>query len=373
MSGTLNGSPLLRAALTVPRWGIWTADVVAATGEAIAPGTRVELVIGGATYSGTVRYGGAYREATRYRIVGGADGWSRELLDRSYQSALEVRRSNVLADAARECGETLGNLGEDVRVGPAFVRHRGEASLVLDAVAPEAWYVDEAGVTQLGARPAQAFALPYVVADSAPDRGLVTVQAESIVGLVPGAQLEGIEAASVRHELTGGGLRSHIWGTRAATSERLLGALRSLVAWLTRETWFHRLVEYRVVGVSSGFVDLRPVRSSVGAPALASVPLGFGVPGAAADPQTGSTCLVAFVDGDPTRPRVISYEGPSGAAHIPEVLELDADEMTIGGSESSPTTATGRFIRYGDPLTFSAPGPGFALAPTPFLCSKVRG
>jgi CRP-like cAMP-binding protein len=35
MSGTLNGTPLTRAVLTVPRWGIWTADVVAATGEAI--------------------------------------------------------------------------------------------------------------------------------------------------------------------------------------------------------------------------------------------------------------------------------------------------------------------------------------------------
>lgn len=373
MSGTLAGRPMLRCALTVPRWGIWQADAVVASSEPIAVGTRVVLELGGATYSGTVRSGGVWRDAGRYRVVGGAGGWSTVLRDRSYQSALGVRRDNVVADAARECGETIGDTWDDARLGPHFVRVAGEASQVLDAVATESWHVDELGDTQLGRRAPSTFARPYVVAERNDERGLLVIQAESIVGLVPGATVEGLEVSSVRHELAESGLRSVIYATRETVADRLVGAMRGLVRWLTRETAFHRLVEYRVVGVSVGLLDLRPVRSSAGAPALVAVPMLHGVPGTSAEPQPGSTCLVAFVDGDPTRPMVVAYEGPTCAAYRPDVLSILADELTLGDSESAPTNPAGRFVRYGDPIIFAAPGPGVVAAPAPFTCSRARG
>lgn len=373
MSGTLDGRPMLRCALTVPRWGIWHADAVVASGEAIAVGTRVVVELGGATYSGTVRSGGVWREEGRYRIVGGAGGWSTELRDRSYQSALGVRRDNVVADAARECGETLGDTWDDARLGPHFARPAGEASLVLDAVAPESWHVDGLGDTQLGVRAPAAFGLPYVVAERHDARGVLVVQAEGIAGLVPGATLEGIEVASVRHELTEGGIRSVLWAHRDSLTDRLAGAVRALVRWFTRETAYHRLVEYRVVKVSSGLLDLRPVRASTGAPALVAVPMVHGVPGTSAEPQTGSTCLVVFVDGDPTRPMVVAYEGPTGAAYRPDVLSILADELTLGDSEMGVANPAGRFVRYGDSVTFGAPGPGTLLIGAPAPVSRARG
>jgi hypothetical protein len=389
MSGTLQGLPLLRCALTVPRWGAWHADAVVASGTALEVGARVSLVLGGATYSGTVRAGGVWREEGRYRIVAGADGWARSVLDRSYQSALGVRRRNVVADAAREVGETIGDSWlDDVRVGPHFARSVGTASDVLDAVAADGWYLDEAGVTQLGARPAVAFALPYVLDAQRLDSGVLVVKAEDITGLVPGAQLEGGTAASVRHELTEGGLRSVVWLARESAADRMMGAFRSLVRWLTRETAYHRLVEYRVASVASGTLDLRPARGASGMPALTAVPMAHGVPGASAEPQVGSTCLVAFVDGDPTRPTVVAYEGPLGSAHRADAIgfeadaiELDADALTVGSSETVPTAPLGRMLRYGDTFGVVIPALGPSKidllldAPTTgvALCSRVRG
>ena len=71
MSGTLQGLPLLRCALTVPRWGSWHADAVVASGTALEVGSRVSLVLGGATYSGTIRAGGAWRDV----VASGRVAW----------------------------------------------------------------------------------------------------------------------------------------------------------------------------------------------------------------------------------------------------------------------------------------------------------
>lgn len=356
MSGTIQGRPMLRCALQLARWGIWHAHVVSVAVPDIAEGSRVELVLGGVSYSGTVRHGGTFREESRFHIVGGADGWGREVLDRSYQSALGVRRENVVADAAREVGETIGGDWGGARLGQHYARAKGPASYVLDAVSPEAWHVDEAGITRQGVRPEAAYSGQYVLAEPKLDRRLLVVQAESLAGLVPGAQLEGGVAASVRHELTTNGLRSLVWLDREHAADRFVGAIRGLVRWLTAETAYHAVYEYRVVAASGGTLDLRPARSSSGMPALSAVPAWAGVPGASGVPANGSSAFVAFVDGDPTRPVVVAYEGALGAAHRASSVTLEADELTIGDSESGVVSATGRFVRWGDTVVFPTPG-----------------
>jgi hypothetical protein len=374
MSGTLQGRPLLRCALTVPRWGIWHADAVVASGEALPVGARVELELGGVVHSGTVRTGGVFREEGRYHIVGGADGWAKTVLDRSYHSALGVRRENVVADAAREVGESIGEGWGGARLGQHYARPRGPASAVLEAVAPEAWHVGEDGVTRPGARQERAFEGDYVLADKHLDRRLLVLQAERLEGLVPGAQLEGGVAASIRHELTEDTLRSLVWLERDRAADRLLGALRGLVRWLTAETAFHAVYEYRVVSASGGTVDLRPARGSTGMPALASVPAWAGIAGASSRVAPGSSCYVAFVDGNPTRPIVVAYEGSLGASHRAEAVEVLADELVLGDSETGVLNPTGRFVRWGDSVLWGSPGPASAIAPGPGTpVARARG
>lgn len=372
MSGTLNGRPLLRCALQVPRWGIWQAEVVVASGERIADGERVSLVLGGVEHVGTVRSGGVLLEEGRYRIVGGADGWARTVLDKSYQSALGVRRENVVADAAREVGESIGSGWDGARLGAHFARVRGPASLVLDAVAPEAWHVDESGTTRPGARPEADYEGTYVLADARHERRLLVVQAEQLQGLVPGARIEGGVVSSVRHELTERGLRSIVWLSREGTADRLIGAIRGLVRWLTAETAFHAVYEYRVVASSGGALDLRPARGSAAVPALTAVPAWAGIPGGSGAPAQGAAAFVAFVDGDPTRPVVVAYEGPAGAAHRARSVTLEADELTIGNSESGVLDATGRFVRWGDTVQFPSTPGAAPIVPPPGAATVAR-
>lgn len=340
-TGKLNGLMVERAAVTLPRWGVWTADVQVASGDLQASAATLELA--GLTLVGTVLpdRGNVYRERGFYKIVGGAGGWRRTVPPRAYRNGPGVKLSTVVKDAAREAGETLSTFTDRV-VGPSFVRPRGDAGRVLDLLAPQRWHVGEDGVTRLAVRAAAPFGEPYQVMDRRPDRAMLTVAAESIVGLVPGATLEGIEAATVRHELTPAGLRTHIAAYVAGMGDKLLGALGRVVRALTRRAFFLGQYEYRVDGGASGYVDLSPVGASIGLPHLANVAMRSGMPGGSGDPATGTTVLVGFINGDPGRPFVCGFEGASGDAAVPTTARVDASAGVELGN------ATGRVVRYGD-------------------------
>lgn len=380
-TATLSDRDVLRCTVVLPRWGVWHADVLVASGDDLEQGAACVLELAGLRLVGSVQRGGSYRERGWYRIRGGSGGWTTTIPERAYRNAAGVKLRTVLDDAARESGETLGTY-TDRRIGPAFVRQRGAGVLVLDQLEPDGWYVDEAGVTQIGARPAAAYSLPFVVVDSMPATPGVVVSAESLVGLVPGAVLtvDGatIEAATVRHELTPDGLRSHVWGTGGGL-DRMAGAMGRIIDARTAWAWYLGAYEYLVAAVVGGFLDLRPARAAAHLPKLANVPMGTGTPGASGEPVAGSSVVVQFLDGDPTRPRVVGYEGPSGGAHEPATAALmAAGAVEVGGTEASvaaTAAATHRYVRWGEiamgPLSL---GVAFTLTPdvTNPTMSKAR-
>ncbi len=354
-TGTLNGIAITRAAITIPRWGAWVADVETVL-DTEQSGAAV-IVVGGLELRGTIVRGGIDEERGRYRVVAGAAGWRSIVPARSYRNAAGVRLATILGDAAGEVGETWGTL-PDTRIGGAYVRQLAEASRVLDDLGPEGWHVDELGVTQWGLRAAAEYALPYAVMQDHRARGLLTVAAEDLRGLVPGAVLEGRQVASVRHEL-GETLRSHLH--MLETSDQTLGAFRRLVEWVIASLGYLGSYEYQIRAVSGGYVDVSPVRSASGLPQLANVPVRVGIPGGAGEPAVGSSCVVRFLDGDPTRPYVSDLEGESGGSWLPVSTTLTAADATeLGGSEPvNPVTAPGRFLRWGDtvqgPVAFGQP------------------
>lgn len=357
MSGTLNDETLIRATLVMPRWGIWWADVQVATSEVFSG--QVTLTIGGLSLKGTVISGGSYHEQGWYRIVAGNGGW-RTIIDAAgYRNESGVKLGVVLQDAARACGENLGTIPPTSRVGPAFARPRGEASRVLDLLSSEAWHIDNDGITQLGLRASTTYEGDYTLIASHPSRQSFTVQAEDLTGLVPGAQIEDVEVSSVRHELTPTGLRSHVWADPTKRTDRQFALLRAVVRTLLHPTEFHKRWEYRVTQVSDGYLDLRPVRSSLGLPDLANVPMRVGIPGGGGAPQIGTTVLVGFVDGDPTRPYVCDYEGEAGAGWLPTTVKLDASQsIAIGASTAvgvDLAAAEATVLRSGDFVTCIVP------------------
>ena len=370
-TATLAGAPVERGTLLIPRAGVPVADVRVASEVELSG--DVELVFGGLTLAMHVVSGDVFTSRGWYRLVGGKGGLRVDVPARSYRAEGGVKRSTVLRALAADCGETITLPATESKLGPAFVRPAEEASRTLDAVAPDGWYVDEAGAVQIGARAAATFTAAYSLIDRRPDLGLLTVAAEDLSALLPGAIVEGVEAGSVRHELGPDSVRSHIWTVREERADAGAATFAALVRAFTRETFFHAVYEYRVISVAGGYLDLRPMRSARGLPDLSNVPMRSGSPGAAGTPVAGSSVLVGFLDGDPTRPAVLSYEGPAGSAHSPADVTISADgAVTVGGTELTSTiNSAGRFVRYGDPIIFSAPGPGTVTLPGASVISLV--
>lgn len=329
MSGTLNSIPLVGAALVEPAWGIWQADVVAASGELQSGAATLEL--GGRKLQGTIIGGGVAREEGRYRLVAGAGGWRKPLPSRAYKNGGGVRLETVLSDLAREAGEKLGTVDQAKRIGKAFVRQAGVGTLALNELVTEGWYVDDAGVTQIGTRPASSFAEPFVLMGERTNRGLVTLAAEAISGLRPGVTIKldsgTIRASSIRHELTQDTLRSHVWG--AAAGDRFLDAFRVLVEWIMGRTFYLGAYEYVVRSHASGYVDCDPARGDRGLPRLANVPVWSGIPGGGGEAAVGAGCIVRFLDGDPTRPVVEGFEGEWGSSWAPTTCRVGGDDALV--------------------------------------------
>src|SRR5262245_9090170 len=124
---TLNDILVARANVTLPRVGNWTADVWLDRPEPLDG--AVTFTLGDLELRGSIVRGGEWQGAGAYRIEGGAGGWRREIPAKWYSTGA-VRRSVVLKDAARECGETVA-LDAHAVVGPAYVRPVGAASRVL--------------------------------------------------------------------------------------------------------------------------------------------------------------------------------------------------------------------------------------------------
>lgn len=356
MSGSVNGIPIERGHVTIPEWGVPWADVKLSAGDAIDPSPgAVALELGGLSMLCTVYRGGTFLEGGWLRLVGGYGGWRSTLPAKGYRNAAGVKLSTVLTDAAAAAGERLGPLPA-TRIGPAYVRPVGQASDSLELLVRSGWYVDAEGVTQIGARPSAAFEAAHVVLDQRPDMGLLTISAEDLSTLQPGVTVDGQVVASVRHELTGDALRSYAWTSQAGAMAQLAVAFRKLVQLFTRHTRFFGVYEYRVEAFNGGYVDLRPARKTNGLPPLTSIELRSGHPGGTAEPQEGSSVLVAFADGEPTRPVVISYEGQAGNGYLPSDATIDAGSVLQVGPSSDEVNlgaAAGRVLRSGEKVFIS--------------------
>ena len=368
-SAVFNARAVHRCTVVLPRWGVWWAEIWTAREDDVLAG-EARLAIGQLDLRGTIVHGGAVRGAAidHYLVVGGANGWGKPIAEQAYRGGLGVKLSTVVKDAATAAGEKLAPI-VDRRIGPAFLHAAGLASEVLDAVAPEDWYVDEAGVTHLGARAPFAYEKPYTLVSERKDRGYAVVHTDDLRSLTPGAQitgpLEGFTVASVRHELSTEGIATHLWALDESLGDRWWNAIARIVRKVIRPTWFHGAYEYRVTSCDGGYCDVKPAAAGLGLPPISNVPVRVGIPGAIVDVQIGTTVLLAFVNGDPTRPFLAGYEGESGGGWLPISTGLDASiDVKLG-------QALGRVLRSGDKVIIPGvqPGPGvtgilIALDPT---------
>ena len=194
MPFTINGSDLTLARASIPRYGLWQADVTTVEVLTLAKGAAVRLVLGDLVLVGVVDAGATWAGASSYQITPGAGGWTRELPARAYRNDGGILLSQVAVDLATESGERLVvEPGADRVVGYAWTRMGGIASSALVELVGSSWWVGADGVTHVGQRPAVALpsaALGFTVErfDTVRRRAVLSTNDDALAALcTPGA------------------------------------------------------------------------------------------------------------------------------------------------------------------------------------------
>ena len=369
------------ARVHVPHGGAWVADCV--LDDVAAAVGAVTLTLGGLELRGTVEpeNTGAFALGQRVRVVGGAGAWGRAVPAKGYHNDAGVKAAQVASDVAREVGETLDVSGYGAtRVGPDFARVAGPASRVLEQLGVP-WWVDLAGVTHVGSRPAVEVVAPYEVLDFDPSQRVATLGVDDASAVGIGAIVRDKLAAPlvVRDlEIDAGAssLRLTAWladPDAELYGPRLVRALRALVRDALPRLAYLAPRRYRIVEQIGERLTLQAVRAAAGVPDLLMVPVSPGVAGTRAEHTPGAVCVVQFLDGDPSAPMVTHFEAADGNGWLPVGLTLDATGAVkvgpsadlvelAGGDVTDISGGAGRVVRYGDPIVFGAPGPGVVSA-----------
>lgn len=334
LTAAYDGAPINRARVQIPAWGRWWADVTTQTAIALDEGDRVTITIAdvalvGAVVNGGDRQGGG----SSFRVVAGAGGWHTAVAATAYRDDAGVAVADIVRDAAAAVGESVGTL-PTTRVAEHYARSAAAASRVLHDVAPRAWYVDAAGVTQLGARASSVYTGNGTRVMTAPEARSVEIVTDEIVALMPGVVVDGgAPATDVEIVLDERRLSVRVYA--GASSSREFVALRKIFDAVDPLRAYRAAYEYRVVDQDGGVLDLQPVRSSAGMPDLERVPVRLS-PGVRADHVLGSLVTVLFLDGDPSRPRAFTGDDDDAPGWLPDDVEVDAtDSATLGASATA--------------------------------------
>jgi len=312
-----NGHTCDRARVTVGYVGPWTAELhLPSDVELTSP---VTLRIGALTLVGAPVPGmnGTYAEQRTVRIAGGAAGWSQTVGGKGYHNDAGVKAQLVAQDVASAVGETLGSfVPTSERVGSDYAREAGPAARALSNVigTGAAWWVDYAGVTQVGQRVQSALvSKSYQVLSFNPSERTATLIADDPSTITVGALLvEGIDAPSVIRELeiTANGdepLRFHVWLGGADQQAGRLAQLLGNIVQRALDARLYGVYRYRVVQrAGDDRLDLQAVDSAFGLPDLRSITVMPGVTATRSLVTPGGIVLVAFAEGDRARPVVVS-------------------------------------------------------------------
>jgi len=334
---TCNGERLTALTVNVANIGPWLAELEFIDAPALSG--RVEIKVGETlTMVGTVvaAYDGTHLEQRRCRVVGGAGGWGRPLARKHYHNDLGVKTLQVITDAAREVGETLGEVALQFdRVGRDYVRQAGStaARVLENEIGNVAWWVDYAGVTHVGPRPSAPLDREgFDVLMYDPRSRLLTLSVDdpSIIGIGAVISQPPLEAPQTIREydlhVDGDTTRVVAWcGGDEQHRGRLAGLMQAIARRVTEGTLFGKY-RYRVVAMrSDGRVELQAVRKDAGLPDMQPIAQWPGVAGTHAELALGAECLVEFIEGDPTQPIVTHYAGKGGPGFVPVTLTLGGD------------------------------------------------
>jgi hypothetical protein len=179
----LDGKRIVSGSINIPFWGTWSGDVVLALPDAISH--QPVLTFGGLSLQASVFRASSFAGSRSVRLLGGAGGWRKPVAQKPYNQPGGIQLSLILNDLAQEVGETV-RIAQDGPVGSFFVRQAAKAQFVLRQLAGPLWWIDPAGVTQIGPRPNLPIKSQFDVLDSSGARGEFRIATETYQDWLPG-------------------------------------------------------------------------------------------------------------------------------------------------------------------------------------------
>lgn len=188
---TYNDQRAIGATLYIPEGGLWVVDLIFDGTPTVDTAQRAStIVLGDLTLSGgTVDPDntGTFATASKVRVVGGS-GWRSTLPALWFHNDAGVKVSHVASSTASSCGEPIGTMPSDF-LGADFTRRQQSGASTLSEILG-AWYVDETGTAQAGARAASALdSTAYQLLDFDPMNRIVTLATDSPAVVMPGKQI----------------------------------------------------------------------------------------------------------------------------------------------------------------------------------------
>jgi hypothetical protein len=210
----ISGVPIFMAALTIPMAGNWHADVVCDVAIDIV-GPQV-LTLAGSAWVCTPIRAIDFAGRREVRLVGGQAGWRKPVPSKQYSLPGGVPTAMVLSDAAIFVQEPPPVVAPSVSptLGTGYVRQAGLASLVLQGVLGDSWYMSASGIVQTAPRLPTPIASPFNAIDVHGASGRYTIATEFPADWAPGAVFVGPTVSGtvnlVRHVLRQDSLRTEV-------------------------------------------------------------------------------------------------------------------------------------------------------------------
>lgn len=346
---TLNGIAILRGDILEPFQGAWTADLEMLSDGVDGPLTgSATLSLLGETWAGTVAHApGQQTDALSgpsggflmARIVGGAGGMQTAVQPKEWPQGVLVQQ--VLTDLLQRAGETQSpEISPQLlaRLLPQWSYPAGSVDSALSALAAYlgcVWRIRRDGLVWVGVpTPTPATAPDYIIADVAPEAGMVgwdlnevTVRVDDVV--------DGLTIRVINWVFTSDSLRAVI--TYAPGPAAALFALFD--QWLRRVGYpFTRCQPGRIAGQNSdNTVQFQPDDSTI-AP-MRRVGIRVGLPDTTVQINPSSRAVSCWEAGQPTGPVLQSF-GNSTASKI----KLAASQLPLAVARKTDPTQSGTFV-----------------------------
>jgi hypothetical protein len=337
---TANGVAVLSGTITMPIYGVWSADLVIdqPDGSGFEAGTEVTITAGdGLELAGTVvpDRTGSFVDSVHVYVDGGAAGMGLPATAKGYAQPNAYVR-DVLDGIARDAGETLSDeiasslLTTNLTAWATMQVSASQALVtLLTFVAPTAnWRIRGDGKLWVGVEEWPATTAEFDILENNPSERTYDLGVDTFT-VVPGIDLDGIGKVNrVEHQLSADKIRSHVWTEIPGEDRGLAGGVATIVRQEISGVDYFTLYDAKIVSQSSDglTVDVRPGDARL--PGMSKVPLRNGVAGTICKVAPGTFVRVGWDRGNPSMPYACLWQGGETVTEI----DMDAALIRLGDS-----------------------------------------